>query len=133
MNNNKKLLKAAYDAAKAAPMQSNIICPSCGTVHVKTNYQSVFCKSKGGTVCKDNYWNNVTPTKRNNTTRISPANAAYKANVILPQIAAERGFPSVEAMRNYVDDFDGSWDAHGAATVLPCEWCGLRSEYCQCE
>lgn len=31
----------------------------------------------GGTVCKDRYWNTVTPEKFNNTTRISPANNAY--------------------------------------------------------
>jgi hypothetical protein len=74
----------------------------------------------------------VDNSKRNNVTRISPANAAYKENVILPQIAYERGFPDVETMRNYVDDFDGSWDAHGAVTVENCFCCGLRAEYCQC-
>ena len=47
---------------------------------LKTNYQQAFCKSRKGTKCKDKYWNTVTPEKRNNTTRISPASAAYMAS-----------------------------------------------------
>ena len=66
-----------YNAAKQAKVGQECTCPSCGTKFIKTNYQQAFCKSKGGTVCKDKYWNTVTPTKRNNTTRISPASAAY--------------------------------------------------------
>lgn len=133
MNKNKTTLISLRDKALVAKTGELIKCPSCNTMHLKTNYQTVFCKTKGKTKCKDNYWNNVDPSKRNNTTRISPANAFYKQFVILPRIAEERGFPDVETMRNHVDDFDGSWDAHGAATVLPCEWCGLRHEYCQCD
>ena len=45
----------------------------------KTNYQQAFCKTKSGTKCKDKYWNTVTPTKRNNKTRISPASARWMA------------------------------------------------------
>ena len=45
------------------------------------------------------YWNNVTPTKRNNTTRISPANEQYYREVIEPSM--------------YEDfDDDQGWDAH---------------------
>lgn len=63
--------------AKEAGVGTECKCPSCRTMFTKTNYQQAFCKTKGGTVCKDNYWNNVTPSKRNNKTRISPASAAY--------------------------------------------------------
>lgn len=52
-------------------------CPSCCTSFEKQHYQQAFCKSKAGTICKDYYWNSTTPSKRNNTTRISPASAAY--------------------------------------------------------
>jgi hypothetical protein len=131
MNNNKKKLIEARQKCIDAKVGETIICPSCGTQHVKKSYQSLFCKSKGGTKCKDNYWNNVDQSKRCNTTRISPANARYLNNVILPERAREFGFPDVETMLNHVDDFDGSWDAH-ACHVEPCKFCGLREEYCEC-
>lgn len=72
-------MKKAYTLAKASKVGDTCTCPSCGTQFVKTNYQQAFCRAKGGTVCKDKYWNTVTPTKRNNTTRISPASAAFLA------------------------------------------------------
>jgi hypothetical protein len=96
-------IKEAYRVAKQAKVGDTVRCPSCGTSFVKSTYQQAFCKTKGGTVCKDRFWNTVTPGKRNNTTRISPANAAYYNNVILP--AKERGYdPDL--------DDDPSWDAH---------------------
>jgi len=52
-------------------------CPSCNTSFLKTNYQQAFCKTRTGTKCKDKYWNNVIPSKRNNTVRISPASARF--------------------------------------------------------
>ncbi len=73
-------LKTIYIAAKLTKVGCEAICPSCGTVFVKKNYQQAFCKSKSGTTCKDYYWNNVTPSKRNNTTRISPASAKWMAS-----------------------------------------------------
>jgi hypothetical protein len=72
-------IKELYENAKSAKVGSTCKCPSCGTEFVKTNYQQAFCKSKNGTICKDKYWNTVTPEKRNNTTRISPANASWMA------------------------------------------------------
>lgn len=77
MNRNATSLIAKKQNCKNAKVGEIITCPSCGTKHVKKSYQSVFCKSRGGTVCKDNYWNNVDPDKRCNTTRISPASAAW--------------------------------------------------------
>lgn len=77
MNKSIQSLKALYKTAKDSIVGSTCKCPSCGTLFVKQNYQQTFCKTKGGTVCKDNYWNNVTPCKRNNKTRISPASAAF--------------------------------------------------------
>lgn len=47
---------------------------------VKMSQNRKFCKSKGGTICKDKYWNTITPEKRCNTTRISPASAEFMKN-----------------------------------------------------
>ena len=124
-------MKQRYALNKSAKVGEPCVCPSCGSNFIKDNYQQAFCKGKGGTVCKDKYWNTVTPSKRNNVTRISPANKRYYNDVILPQKARELGFPDVEAMRSHVDEFDGSWEAHYAHTE-PCEFCGLRAEYCEC-
>lgn len=77
ITNSAKKLKVRYQKAKDVKVGGVINCTSCGYLFVKTNYQQAFCTIRGGSVCKDHYWNNVTPTKRNNTTRISPANAAY--------------------------------------------------------
>ena len=73
-------LISMYNTAKSKNVGESCICPSCNSIFIKTNYQQVFCKSKTGTKCKDYYWNNVTPEKRNNTTRISPASARYMSN-----------------------------------------------------
>ena len=100
MSGRKKHLVAAYNLAKAAKIGEKASCPSCGQVFVKSHYQQAFCKTKVGTQCKDYYWNNVTPNKRNNTTRISPASAAYMARR--------------EEIRQESSNFDDdqSWDAH---------------------
>ena len=71
--------KKRYQLNKANKIGETCICPSCSTPFKKTHYQQAFCKSKTGTKCKDKYWNSVTPNKRNNTTRISPANARWQA------------------------------------------------------
>lgn len=123
--------KEIYQTSKLAKVGDICICAACGTKFKKASYQQTFCKSNVGTKCKDKYWNTVTPSKRNNTTRKSPANRRYYNDVILPREAEERGFPDVETMLNHVDDYDGSWDAHYAHTE-PCDFCGLRHEYCQC-
>ena len=132
MNKNKKKLIASKQACNDAKIGETIKCPSCNGEFVKKAYNSVFCKTKVGTKCKDNYWNNVDQSKRCNTTRISPANSAYYHSEILPQKAAELGFPDVESMQSHVDEDDGTWDAH-QSHVEPCEWCKLRIEYCRCE
>ena len=106
MNNRTQSLKALYKKAKEAPLHSEVKCPSCGTVFTKTHYQQAFCKTKEGTICKDNYWNNVTPSKRNNKTRISPANAAYQEEM------KERREDSFMYNMRGMDDDDPSWDAH---------------------
>lgn len=70
-------MRERYKINKSAKVGDKLVCPSCGTEFVKTNYQQAFCKSKSKTVCKDKFWNTVDPEKRNNTTRISPANQAW--------------------------------------------------------
>jgi len=73
-----KNLKNKYQLSKSANTGDTCICPSCGTEFIKSAKPQAFCKSKKGTVCKDYYWNNVTPDKKNNTKRISPANMAWQ-------------------------------------------------------
>jgi hypothetical protein len=121
-------IRQRYKINKDAKVGTECVCPSCGTKFVKTNYQQAFCKSKKGTICKDKYWNTVTPNKRNNKTRISPANARYFLNVILPQKAFEYGFPDVETMRNHVEE-----DIGQPIYVERCKCCDLRYEYCRCD
>lgn len=70
-------LRERYKLNKGAKVGEELVCPSCGAGFIKTNYQQAFCKTKGGTKCKDKYWNTVTPEKRCNTTRISPASAEF--------------------------------------------------------
>lgn len=70
-------MKLRYERNAAAKVGEECTCPACGTVFVKKSWQQKFCKSKRGTKCKDKYWNNVDPEKRCNTTRISPASAAW--------------------------------------------------------
>lgn len=124
-------MKTTYEKNKSAKVGENCVCPSCGTEFAKGNYQQAFCKSKGGTVCKDRFWNMTTPSKRDNRTRISPANALYRERVIMPAMAKKSGYPDVETMRNAEDEFDGSWDAHYAHTGK-CTICNLKYEYCEC-
>jgi hypothetical protein len=90
-------IRERYKIAKANKVGELTVCPSCGELFVKVTKAQAFCKNKGGTVCKDKYWNTVIPTKRNNTTRISPANERYYREFIEPR-------------RNFDDDM--GWDAH---------------------
>ena len=48
-------LRERYKLNKTAKVGDECVCPSCGTKFIKTNYQQAFCKSKGGTICKDKY------------------------------------------------------------------------------
>ena len=72
-------IRERYKLNKEAKVGDSCVCPSCGSGFVKNSYQQAFCKTRTGMKCKDKYWNTVTPEKRNNTTRISPANAAWMA------------------------------------------------------
>lgn len=103
---NIQYMKSVYQSNKTVSIGSVCQCPSCGTAFAKEHYQQVFCKTQGGTVCKDKYWNSVTPSKRNNTTRISPANGAYQE-----QMRECREDSFMYNMRG-MDDDDPSWDAH---------------------
>jgi hypothetical protein len=101
-------IKKLYDTAKSAKVGDNCKCPSCGTEFIKTNYQQAFCKTKSGTKCKDKYWNTVTPEKRNNTTRISPASARFMANQynhLKPMV-----YGGVEKFQGYTSEGYRIWD-----------------------
>ena len=126
-------MKVRYNINKAAKLKESLICPSCGSYFVKTHYAQAFCKSKGDTKCKDKYWNTVTPEKRNNTTRISPANAAYHAAYLgADNYARKHGFPDHDSMEYALAMEDGSWDAHGGVELAICPICNLRSDFCRC-
>jgi ribosomal protein L37AE/L43A len=99
-------LKELYQKVKEAKVGETVCCPSCKTEFVKKSYQQIFCKSKTGTTCKDFYWNNVTPSKRNNTTRISPANARFYALHIEPLKDSGKHWPMG------VDEGPEGWDGH---------------------
>lgn len=111
-------------------------------------------------VCKDKYWNTVTPTKRNNTTRISPANAAYKSFIYGVGSYSSRSDSGEEIvymgvrmrMEDYLEDnfsnltdrqrrdikdreknelnFGGSFDGHDCH-VERCQFCECIN--CRCE
>ena len=95
----KMKIRERYKLNKSAKVGDQCVCPSCGEVFRKSTYQQAFCLTKPDTRCKDKYWNTVTPTKRNNTTRISPANRRYMA---------EREISNTF----YYDYDDQGWDAH---------------------
>jgi hypothetical protein len=81
-------MTTAYDVAKSAKVGDYITCPSCGKKFVKKTYNQVFCsnaKTKDSMNCKDRYWNDIDPRKRNNTTRISPASQRFLDEVIIPR------------------------------------------------
>lgn len=66
-----KKLKLRYFLNKNADIGQVIKCPSCDATFIKEHYQQAFCKTKGKSICKDKYWNTVTPDKKNNRTRLS--------------------------------------------------------------
>jgi len=72
-------IRDTYKHNKNAKVGDTCKCPSCGSQFIKSSYQQAFCKTRSGTKCKDRYWNNVTPHKHCNTTRISPASARWTA------------------------------------------------------
>ncbi len=103
-----KKIKQLYEKSKNAKVGSSCECPSCGTEFIKTNYQQAFCKSKKGTICKDKYWNTVTPEKRNNTTRISPASARFmerRYDHLKPSVIG-----GVEKFQGYTSEGYRIWD-----------------------
>lgn len=88
-----KVSQGRYQNNRQAKIGDQCVCPSCRTRFIKESYHQVFCKSKPGTQCKDKYWNTVTPCKRNNSTRISPASERWlKKNRRTDHFAAEDGF-----------------------------------------
>lgn len=99
-------IREQYLINKKAKQGSDCICPSCGANFIKDNYQQAFCRSKKGTVCKDKYWNTVTPSKRNNTTRISPANAKWLAS----RERDKNNFNSDDYEHPFSSESLGQWD-----------------------
>ncbi len=100
-------LKDRYNLNKQSKVGETCICPSCNTEFEKTNYQQAFCKTKGKTICKDKYWNTVTPEKRNNRTRISPASKAYMASRIEERRNFRVGYDDVHP---FSSEALGQWD-----------------------
>jgi hypothetical protein len=108
MAKKKKPITKRYTEAKEAKVGAFINCPSCNTLFEKKHYQQAFCQTKGKTVCKDKYWNTVTPEKRCNTTRISPASAKFMAtryDHLKPNIVG-----GVEKFQGYTSEGYRIWD-----------------------
>ena len=99
-------IKEKYRLSKLAKVGETCICPSCSMSFIKTNYQQAFCKTKGGTKCKDKYWNLIISEKRCNLTRISPANAAYKTRMA---ISRERKFNPENYEHPFSSEALGQW------------------------
>lgn len=57
----------AYKTAKAAKVGTTIHCGCCGFQFIKKHYQQVFCSNKGTNNCKDHYWNEVVPERKERT------------------------------------------------------------------
>jgi hypothetical protein len=100
-------IKKQYQLNKEAKVGEQCVCPSCGSGFVKNNYQQAFCKSRGGTKCKDKYWNTVTPQKRNNTTRISPASKKW---LVTQERIREKRFNPDDYEHPFSSEALGQWD-----------------------
>lgn len=101
-----KNLKAKYEINKSKSIGEEISCTMCNKKFVKKTKQQAFCGGRGDTKCKDKFWNTVTPNKKKNTTRISPASQRW-----LDTQRSERDY------RDYDDDEHifssealGQWD-----------------------
>ena len=101
---NIQYMKVVYESNKKASVGATCQCPSCGTAFEKINQQQAFCKTKGKRVCNDKYWNNVTPTKRNNTTRISPASRAWLNDTTRVRGYTSEGYRIINGVA--YDEFD---------------------------
>ena len=125
-------IKQRYDTNKSSKVGDSCLCPSCGTSFKKESYQQAFCKTKSGTVCKDKYWNTVTPGKRNNTTRISPASAAWmlktdRQPIVLGYGDSQRELDRMDRLDNELNCGDDGLEV----TVERCEWCECIN--CRCD
>ena len=99
-------IRERYILNESSKVGDSCVCPSCQTEFVKEHYQQKFCKTKGGTKCKDRYWNLVTPEKRNNTTRISPASKRW-----LSQRETERSYKvGYDDVHPFSQEALGQWD-----------------------
>ena len=101
-----KKIKEKYILSKNSKVGDGCICPSCNSRFTKTHYAQIFCKSKSGTKCKDKYWNTVDPKKRCNTTRISPASAAWSAK---QELTYEDGFDPDQEEHPFSSEALGQW------------------------
>ena len=97
-------IRKLYETSKKAKVGEECSCPSCGSRFIKSNPQQAFCKTKGGTVCKDKYWNTVIPTKRNNKTRISPASRRWLDRPDRVQGYTSEGYRIIDGVA--YDEFD---------------------------
>lgn len=68
MNMMKKIetAKRHYAQSKLANVGEQCKCPTCGSTFTKRTNRQAFCGTRGGTKCKDGYWNLVDERKRNN-------------------------------------------------------------------
>lgn len=122
-----------YEIAKNSIVGDVVICPSCETPFKKTNYQSVFCKSKGKRVCNDRFWNTIDKNKRDKR-RYDKYNVGDKSFIarLGDSYAKSKGYPSYEEMIDNQAMDDPSWSSHGGIEISICRICDLRADYCRC-
>ena len=123
-------MQQQYAIAKEIKVGGRFKCPACSSLLTKKSYQHTFCGPK----CKDLYWNNVDPRKKNNRTRISPASSRWMLiqGAKRDSRAMQHGYPDHKSMVESQMMDDPSWDAGGGIYLEPCEICGMVGEFCQC-
>jgi hypothetical protein len=55
---------SSYKAAKAAKVGETVACGCCNKKFVKRSYQQAFCSNRGNNNCKDRYWNEAVPERK---------------------------------------------------------------------
>jgi hypothetical protein len=68
-------MRDRYKDNATSQIGTTIRCACCGKRILKSNYQTQFCRNKGSGNCKDQYWNNVSETRRR---RAQAINFAYQ-------------------------------------------------------
>ena len=53
-----------YKTTKAAKVGTMVACGCCNAKFIKRSYQQAFCSNRGANNCKDRYWNEMDPERK---------------------------------------------------------------------